>query len=45
MSAAEEIIAEHVAGFQELLNRGVATGTTDILHPPIGETPSCSGAT
>jgi glutamyl-tRNA reductase len=44
IAAAEEIIAEHVAGFGEILARGLARKTENILHPPIGETPSPSGA-
>jgi glutamyl-tRNA reductase len=44
IAAAEEIIAEHVAGFQELLARGLERQVKDVLHPPMGETPSCSGA-
>jgi glutamyl-tRNA reductase len=44
MTAAEEIIANHVAGFQETLARGRERQGQGVLHPPIGETPSCSSA-
>ncbi|HEY4284077.1 MAG TPA: glutamyl-tRNA reductase [Chthoniobacterales bacterium] len=42
--AAEEIIAEHVAGFREVLARGVERQFQNVLNPPIGETSSASGA-
>lgn len=44
IAAAEEIIAEHVAGFQEMLARGLERKTEHLLHPSIGESASPSGA-
>jgi glutamyl-tRNA reductase len=44
MAAAEEIIAEHVAGFAEMLRRGFGRQSEDLLPGPMGETPSPSGA-
>ena len=44
VAAAEEIIAEHVAGFREILARGLERKSQNLLHPSIGETPSPSGA-
>jgi glutamyl-tRNA reductase len=44
VSAAQEIIAEHVAAFQETLVRGLGSRCGSSVHPGIGETPSCSGA-
>jgi glutamyl-tRNA reductase len=38
MAAAEEIIAEHVAGFREILARGLARKTENLLHQPIADT-------
>jgi glutamyl-tRNA reductase len=44
VAAAEEIIAEHVAGFADMLRRGFGRQSEDLLRGPIGETPSPSGA-
>jgi glutamyl-tRNA reductase len=44
MVAADEIIAEHVAGFSETLARGLQRRDAVLLHPAIGESPSPSGA-
>jgi len=43
-AAAEAIIAEHVAAFQEVLSRGVQRSKTKVLHPSIGEASSLGGA-
>lgn len=43
IAAAEEIIAQHVAGFREMLARGLDRSAQSIIHPPMGET-SASGA-
>ena len=45
VAAAEEIIAEHVAAFAEVLSRGLEREVPSVLHPPVGEAPSVSGAT
>jgi glutamyl-tRNA reductase len=44
MVAAEDIIAEHVAGFRHVLDRGTKNENQDVLDPRIGETPRCTGA-
>jgi glutamyl-tRNA reductase len=44
VAAAEEIIAEHVAGFREILGRGLERKAENLLHPPIGDTATSSGA-
>jgi glutamyl-tRNA reductase len=44
VAAAEEIIAEHVAAFADILSRGLERQTQTVLHPPVGEAPSVSGA-
>lgn len=44
MTAAEEIIADHVAGFQETLARGRERQAQSGLDSSMGETPSCSTA-
>jgi glutamyl-tRNA reductase len=44
MSAAEEIIAGHVSGFQETLARGREYQSRGVLDSSLGETPSCSTA-
>ena len=44
VAAAEEIIAEHVAGFREMLSRGLERKTKNMLHPPIADTATPSGA-
>ena len=44
IAAAEEIIAEHVLAFQEMLARGLERREKNLFHPPMGETPSPSGA-
>ena len=43
VAAAEEIIAEHVTGFREMLARGLERSAQSLIHPSIGET-SPSGA-
>jgi glutamyl-tRNA reductase len=44
LAAAEEIIAAHVAAFAHVLAGGLKRRAADVLHPPIGESPSCSEA-
>ena len=44
VALAEEIIAEHLLGFQEIFDRGVERKRESIIHPPLGETPSPTGA-
>ncbi|HJT82577.1 MAG TPA: glutamyl-tRNA reductase [Chthoniobacterales bacterium] len=44
VTAAEEIIAEHVTAFSQMLFRGLQREPSRDLHPPVGETPSVSGA-
>ena len=43
VAAAEEIIAEHVAGFREMLAQGLERSNQNLIHPSMGET-SPSGA-
>jgi glutamyl-tRNA reductase len=44
IAAAEEIIAQHVTAFADLLGHGFGPPGRDLLHPPIGDAPSPSGA-
>jgi glutamyl-tRNA reductase len=44
ITAAEEIIANHVAGFREVLAKGLERQAQSVLHPPMGEAPSVSSA-
>ena len=43
VAAAEEIIAEHVSAFREMLARGLQRRERNVMHPSIGEAPSAPG--
>ena len=44
MAAAEKIIAEHVEAFGAILSGGMNRQASNVLHVPVAETPSPSGA-